>query len=131
VAQMDDQQRTTLITLRDLFLAGHTPQPGSPPLAPAQMLAEVALLISLPEPQTADGADEQIAALRTASLREYAAAHPSWAYPVMARVQERLPDPETVPDRRRDGAAWSPNAWRSYVALLLQSGDPVPRTGGL
>jgi hypothetical protein len=130
VAQVDDQQRSTLIALRDLFLAGQTPQPGSAPLASAQMLAEVALLISLPEPGTADEAQVQIAALRSASLRAFAAAHPAWAYPVMARVQERIPDPEAVPDRRRDGAAWTPNSWRSYVALLLQSGDPALRAGG-
>jgi hypothetical protein len=127
VAQVDDQQRSTLIALRDLFLAGHTPQPGSAPLAAAQMLAEVALLLSLPEPGTADDAEEQIVALRSASLRAFAAAHPAWAFPVMARVQERIPDPEAVSNKRRDGAAWSPNAWRSYVALLLQPGDSTPR----
>lgn len=116
-----EHQRAALTALKDLFLAGHTPEPGGPPLSAAQVLAEVALLLSLPEPSSAEEADAQIAALQGGSLRDYAVAHPTWAFPVMSRVQARMPDPAQVPERQRNGAPWTAAAWRTHVWMLLRA----------
>ena len=116
-----EQQIATLAALRNTFLASQTPQPGGAVLEAAQTLAEVALLIALPQPRSSQEAEEQITALQSSSLRPYAAAHTTWAIPVMERVQRSIPDPATVADRQPRGAAWTPHAWRAYVALLLGS----------
>jgi len=119
MAAVGNEQLAALATLKSAFLAGHTPRPGDPVLQPAQGLAEVALLLALPEPDDAEQASAQIEALQTASLRGYAAAHPHWAYPIMARVQAKLPDPAAVRDTQSKSTAWTPSSWRTYVALLL------------
>jgi|GEM_PF-1758425 len=119
MAAVGNEQLAALATLKSAFLAGHTPRPGDPVLQPAQGLAEVALLLALPCPADAEEANAQIEALQTASLRGYAAAHPHWAYPIMARVQAKLPDPAAVRDAQSKSTAWTPASWRTYVALLL------------
>lgn len=119
MAAISNEQHAALATLKGAFLAGHTPRPGDPVLQPAQALAEVALLLALPEPGDEAEAQAQIAALQSVTLREYAAAHPHWAYPIMARVQAKLPDPASVRATKSGGSAWTPATWRSYVALLL------------
>lgn len=119
MAAVDEQQRTQIAVLKGTFLERNTPRAGDATLQPAQMLAEVALMLALPAPTTAAEASEQIEALQSLSLRNYAAAHTTWAYPVMSRVQSRLPDPGTVKSTQPNGTAWTPTAWRSYVAMLL------------
>ena len=118
-----EQQRAALVALKELFVTSNTPLPGGPALQPAQLLAEVALLLRLPNPATTAEAEEQMAALRTASLRAYAAAHATWAYPIMSRAQARVPDPAKIPDRQSSGAAWTPSAWRAYVEMILRVRD--------
>lgn len=120
---LDETQLAELASARETFLRGNTPRLLGPALEPAERLAEVALLLSLPLPESETAVREQIAALRSGTLKGYAAAHVRWAQPVMVLVERAFPDPYRVPRTQVGGmligGGWTPDAWAAYVRGLL------------
>ena len=119
MAEVTPEQLQEIAARRDEFVAHHVPLPVARGLDAAGYLAETALLLALPEPRTSYEAGGLLESLRSGSLRNYAASHVVWAQDVMVRVQRRYPDPVNVPSLQPSGAAWTPDAWISFVQDVL------------
>lgn len=119
MAEVTAEQLEEIASRRDELAARYVPLPMATGLTAASYLAETALLLSLPEPSSSYEAGELLEALRSGSLRGYAAAHVVWAQDVMVRVQRRFPDPAHVPALQAHGAAWTLDTWRAFVESLL------------